>query len=755
MSEVADALDLYVQALLDGEAADVDAWLAEHPELDAALRDELEMVASLHRAAGSVVADAESAESGASDGASASGTRLIERGTRLGECVVEELIGAGGMGEVYRAHHEVMGRDVALKVLRPFLADQPDAVARFRKEVKAQASLGPHANVVTAMHASEHEGRLYLVMEHVPGTNLSRLVRAEGPVEPQRAAKMIGEAARGLAHAHAAGIVHRDIKPSNLLLTEDGQVKVVDLGLARLAMSTDDSEARPTWVDELVGSLDYMAPEQANRPDDADERSDLYALGCTLYFLLEGRAPFADRLALKKLMAHAVDAPPSLTRAVPEGLRAVLSRLLEKDPALRYPSADALLTALEALGSEAAGSETLSMSGSGAGLPSSSVDRGSSNLRGAPQTSRAASRNRWLLGGAALVFLLSSVALLGILLTRKPPVQLGVGSPVSGTLEAGDGLRPKEHAFFDAHPLNVVEGQTYVFTMRSLAFDPMLLLRAESWEVGQNDDAPGGGLGAQMVWTAVSTGPIEVVATTPVEGAGGSYVLSVEPLDLPALTLESTVRGTLETSDERFVEDDTLLDRYWLATEAGETYVFTMQGQGFLPFLFLATDDQRMIAGSRPTPGETNSVTLVYIAERAGAVFVGANTQLPGGSGAYELTVASELAGEEVLHEGGILSEGDPTLGDESYYDEHPLPVRAGHTYVITMRSDDFDAYLLLVDSDGTRVAQNDDAIGTDSRLVYRAREDAQMRVQANSYTSGMQGQYTLIARELRESAEP
>merc|ERR1712025_1512039 len=147
------------------------------------------------------------------------------------------------------------------------------------------------------MHASEREGRLYLVMEHVPGGDLRRLVAAEGPLPPERARRYVRQAAAGLAHAHAAGLVHRDVKPSNLLLGEDDVVKVVDLGLSRLAMS----EARPRWADELVGSLDYMAPEQADDPEKADARSDLYALGCTLHFLLAGRPPFADRLMLKKL----------------------------------------------------------------------------------------------------------------------------------------------------------------------------------------------------------------------------------------------------------------------------------------------------------------------------------------------------------------------------------------------------------------------------------------------------------------------
>ncbi|MCB9591544.1 MAG: serine/threonine protein kinase [Sandaracinaceae bacterium] len=738
---IAEALDAFVEALLEGDVADADEWLARHPDLDAALREDLELVASLHRAAESVAADSHAAPASTPEA-----RRFLEPGDRLGEHVIEELLGAGGMGEVYRARHEVLDKDVAIKVLRPFLAEEPDAVARFRREVQAQAKLAPHPNVVTATHASEHDGRLYLVMELVPGTNLSRLVRAEGPLEPARAADLIRQAAAGLAHAHAAGIVHRDVKPSNLLLTDDGTVKVVDLGLASLTQA--DEEGRHTWVDELVGSLDYMSPEQANRPGDADARSDLYSLGCTLYFLLEGRPPFADRLALKKLMAHAVDPPPPLSRQAPGALRAILTRLLEKAPAARFATADELVSALEELADAPSSTDAKTLSQRARPkAPSSAPEAEGPREPLARPRDPGSRRSAWVLGGFTVLLFGSLLLALGMRTLRRP--SLAEDFPVTGVLEAGDGIRPKERSFFDSHLVMVEEGTTYVFTMRSLHVDPMLVLRAESWEIEQSDDAPGAGLTAQIVWTA-DRDEVELVATTPSAGESGRYVLTVDTLAAPALVLDHPTDGRLEATDAHYT-DDSLLDRYWLHVDAGETYVLTMRGDGFAPFLFLETSDRRMVAVSQPVEGTEREVRLVYIPDESGVVFVGANAALAGEGGAYHLGAASELAGDEVLSEAGVLGEGDPTLDDGSLYHPHPLSVEEGRTYVITMRSEAFDTYLLLVDPDDVRLAQNDDAIGTDSRIVYRASRTRPLQVYANTYTSGMAGPYTLTVRELRE----
>jgi hypothetical protein len=730
-----DALDAYVEALLAGEAVDADEWLARHPGLDAALREELELVASLHRVANSVALDTAGEEAPQP----AEERHLLPSGTRLGEHVVEALIGVGGMGEVYRARHEILGRDVAIKVLRPYLVDQPEAVARFRREVQAQASLGAHPNVVGAMHASQHDGRLYLVMEHVPGTNLSKLVRDEGPLPPLRACDLIRQAALGLAHAHRAGIVHRDVKPSNLLLTPEGVVKVVDLGLARLLQrDPDESGSRKSWVDELVGSLDYMAPEQANRPDDADARSDLYALGCTLYFLLEGHAPFADRLALKKLMAHAVDPPPPLRRAVPQPVREVLSRLLAKDPDDRYASADALVEALDAVLRDEGPSRRESSASRRTTLPETAAPTKPTAWRVVAVLATVAA----LAAGGALAFVL----LRPVEITPPPSApSLAPGVPIAGALTAEDPRRPKERAPFDVHAVQVQRGVTYVFTMSSRELDPMLLLRADGWELEASDDAPGLGNTAQIVWTADRDGALDVVATTAREGAFGAYVVTMDRLALPALAMNATVEGRLEDGDERR-DDDGRLDRHWLRLDAGQTVVLQVRAEGFAPTLSLESD-----LGARLATGEASAAheaRLVHVAERAGAVFVAVGAS-DGGRGSYRLSAAAEDAGREVLRVSGALGEGDPVLSDQSFYESHELPTRQGYTYVITMQSSELDTYLLLIGPDDARLAHNDDALGTDSRIVYTAPRDAVLRVYANSFAAGMRGRYTLTAREL------
>jgi len=720
-----DALDAYVDALATSDASDARAALLEaHPEL----ADELAMIESLQRAADSLAIDVTPRET---EGAPPRG-RLLPPGTRLGDHVLEELIGTGGMGEVYRARHEVLGRDVAIKVLRRYLADEPEAAARFRAEVQTLASLGPHPNVVTALHASEHEGRLYFVMEHVPGEDLSRLVRRDGPLPPAEAIDVVAQAARGLAHAHAGGIVHRDIKPSNLRRTPDGVVKVVDLGLASLAPRdvVDESSGRQTWVDELVGSLDYMAPEQADDPGVADARADLYSLGCTMYFLLEGRAPFADRLALKKLMAHAIDPPPPLTVEVPAAVRSVLAQLLEKDPAARPASAEALVAALEAA------------------RPAVDAPVGDERPTQAPEATRSAGPWRVVALVAVLVALAALGGLAWGLLRPTEGAGLREGGGVSGALDADDARRPKVGARFDAYAVTVEEGRTYIWTARSRAFDPVLLLRADGWEVDVNDDAPGLGTAAQIVWTADRSGEVEIVASASDREASGAYHVEMDRLRVPALALDGPIAGALDASDARLPSDDSRLDRYWMRVESGQTYVLEMRGEGFTPYLFLENDDHTPFAAGQPIDERT--ARLVYVAEQAGAVFVIANAARPTDTGAYTLSAANREGGDEVLSERGVLGDGDLTLAEDgSWYDEYPLPVRAGHRYVITMQSEELDPYLLLVGEHDERLAQNDDADGTNSRIVYTAPADARLRVFANSYAAGMRGGYTVSAREL------
>jgi WD40 repeat protein len=250
---------------------------------------------------------------------------------------VLRLLGSGGMGAVYLAAQRTMGgRPVALKLIRRDLTRQASSAERFRREVTAAARLSPHPNIVTAYDAEEAGAVHFLVMEYVDGLDLGRLVDRGGPLPPNLACRYAMEAAEGLQHVHRHGMVHRDIKPQNLMRSRDGHIKILDLGLALFAR-----EVWPTVTkdDSLLGTADYLAPEQARKAHKVDIRADVYSLGCTLYFLLTGQPPYPGVNVTQKLLSHADAAPRPLSafRAdLPHGLQRVLDRMMAKDPAHRY-----------------------------------------------------------------------------------------------------------------------------------------------------------------------------------------------------------------------------------------------------------------------------------------------------------------------------------------------------------------------------------------------------------------------------------
>jgi WD40 repeat protein len=251
---------------------------------------------------------------------------------------VLELLGSGGMGAVYRAEHRLMGRCVALKMLASHLTARAEVVERFRAEVRAAALLS-HPNIVQAYDADCAGDVHFLVMEQVHGTDLARVVAERGPLPVIDACRHVRHAALGLQHALDHGMTHRDVKPHNLMLADDGVVKVLDFGLARLLQGAGAPAPGLTAEGMVLGTVEYMAPEQADDPHAADARSDVYALGCTLYHLLAGRVPFPEGTALQRLKAHAEKTPTpirDLRPDVPAALAAVLARMMARSPADRY-----------------------------------------------------------------------------------------------------------------------------------------------------------------------------------------------------------------------------------------------------------------------------------------------------------------------------------------------------------------------------------------------------------------------------------
>jgi serine/threonine-protein kinase len=271
----------------------------------------------------------------------------------LGNYALLDKIGAGGMGQVFKAEHRRMHRIVAVKVLPASMMKNSGVVARFEREVTAAAKLS-HPNIVAAHDADEANGVHFLVMEFVEGSDLSALVKKQGPLPVDQAVNCIVQAARGLEAAHAEGVVHRDIKPGNLLLDKKGIVKILDMGLARMHGDAA-GQAELTATGAIMGTVDYMAPEQARSTKTADARADIYSLGCSLFYLLTGKATYDGDTLTEKLLAHQSDPIPELRKIlpdVPEELEAVFRTMVAKKVDDRYQTVTEVIAALENCGSQ-------------------------------------------------------------------------------------------------------------------------------------------------------------------------------------------------------------------------------------------------------------------------------------------------------------------------------------------------------------------------------------------------------------------
>jgi serine/threonine protein kinase len=275
-------------------------------------------------------------------------------GFQLGAYRIVKRLGQGGMGSVFLAEHIRMERLVALKTLSSVMTRDPQAVKRFHREVKAAAKL-THANIVTAYDADEARGLQMLIMEYVDGTDLSVRVKKDGPMPLREAVDCVLQAARGLEFAHGKGVVHRDIKPANLLIDKAGVVKVLDMGLARIGEFDETAAAGLTSTGTIMGTAEFMAPEQALDTRTAGAPADIYSLGCTLHYLLTGKAPFTGDTVMKILLAHRDRAVPKLgdVRAdAPDRLDALFQRMVAKRVEDRCQTMGEVIAELEAIRAE-------------------------------------------------------------------------------------------------------------------------------------------------------------------------------------------------------------------------------------------------------------------------------------------------------------------------------------------------------------------------------------------------------------------
>jgi serine/threonine protein kinase len=269
------------------------------------------------------------------------------RGFRLGPYVIHDQIGQGGMGAVYLAEHETLRRKVAVKVLTPTTSDARLAIERFLREARAAAALD-HPNIVRIFDVAAQDDTHYLVMEYVDGETLESVLEKAGAVPCGRAVAFVTQALAGLQHAYEKGFVHRDIKPANLMLTRDGTVKILDMGLARSFTSQSDKLTELMDQGAVVGTADYISPEQALNSPDVDIRSDIYSLGATFYALVTGSPPFTGNTT-QKLMQHQMKEAPSLSdvdQTFPPGLAHIASKMMRKRPDDRYQTPGEVIAAL-------------------------------------------------------------------------------------------------------------------------------------------------------------------------------------------------------------------------------------------------------------------------------------------------------------------------------------------------------------------------------------------------------------------------
>lgn len=269
------------------------------------------------------------------------------RGFYVGKYRVLERIGIGGMGQVYLAEHRTMKRRYAIKVLPRSKATDPSALERFEREARAGGSID-HTNIVRAYDKDQDGDLHYLVMDFVDGCSLSEIVRATGPLDPERVGNYMYQAACGLKHAHESGLIHRDIKPANILVDRQGTVKILDMGLARFFNDQDDMITKK-YDETVLGTADYLSPEQAIDSHNVDVRSDFYSLGCTYYYTLAGRPPFDEGSVAQKLIWHQTRSPKSIRELrpeIPQELEAVLQRCMMKQAKDRYASPDDLIAVL-------------------------------------------------------------------------------------------------------------------------------------------------------------------------------------------------------------------------------------------------------------------------------------------------------------------------------------------------------------------------------------------------------------------------
>lgn len=369
------------------------------------------------------------------------------KGFYLGKYKLLSHIGTGGMGSVYLAEHQVMRHRVAIKLLPTNLASQGSYIERFHQEARAAAALA-HPNIIRAFDVDQHEAYHYLVMEFVDGTDIQAIVSRSGPLPYDTAASYTRQAAEGLGYAHRMGLIHRDIKPANLLVNREGTVKILDMGLARFS---DDSQGSLTkeYDQKMIGTVDYLAPEQALDSHGADGRADIYSLGCSLYYMLTGDAPFPQGTIPQRLMMHQSQEPRDIreTRAdSPQELIDICRKMMAKKVTDRYQTGDEVARDLAIfLGEDLNGSSTSELlippptgPSQNENLDLAPLDEDETGSRRRPSESSAGKSNAGKSSPGS-----SGVGGSGV--SSNSSVMGGSAKPGSGVSKSGSGVRSGAH----------------------------------------------------------------------------------------------------------------------------------------------------------------------------------------------------------------------------------------------------------------------------------------------------------------------
>ena len=453
-----------------------------------------------------------------------SGTPLV-----LGDYVLLSKIGAGGMGQVFKAQHRVMERLVAIKLLPAAMTKDEGAIKRFQREVRAAAKLS-HPNIVAAHDASFARGVWYLVMEYVAGQDLSAIVKQRGPLPVQEAVDYILQAARGLAFAHSKGVVHRDIKPANLLLDNEGTVKILDMGLARID-DGNTADHQLTNTGAVMGTVDYMPPEQANDTRKADARSDVYSLGCSLYRLLTGESVFGGETVVQKIMAHMSDPIPSLLTKRPDcpaELDRIFQKMLAKRPDDRYQQASQVVAELEAWRNPGATASfsVLPAASQDAGLNDIFVSVGGTRPAGSPSSAAVKTATKHAVIGASE----QTAAYASAELPTDPKSEFVVSAPVTGAKPSPATTKPKAGGKGDKKP------PVKLIAAGAAGF---LFLLLGVWVIIRDKD------GQEVARVKVPEGGTATVQTpTPTPSKPAASVTPVVPSSAPTIVSANAFQGS-------------------------------------------------------------------------------------------------------------------------------------------------------------------------------------------------------------------